>query len=407
MKGYIVFNGNIKLEVDFINKFKNMILCSNHIDPEVRDSKKVLLITAAWQKREFQESHIKKALYGIGIQPKYQNGFDQHVQNLSIYHDFNSFKTNAPSIYNFYHSKQEVIQRVKSFYREKNSGLIAILQKQLTILKKTFKNITLHKALTYDVAENAEKLSSINQWDLLYHYACQDIQNTMKTLKENDATMLKICKEIDDYFFEKSNIYQNEVYLELRKRLQERILSSNTIFIFGGHVGVLYNRLNFFKLKDTFTEALNRGTNFYTVSAGSLSLCDNIIVFDDNSSEWATSHANHNMYDFELFDLGFGLVKKVQIFPHCKEYINMKDHDTISYTAERFDKSLCVGLDQESFLLLETYEEDGKEYERFTSIGKEEGLYIFRKDGKIDIARYGQELILPGTKIYEKMTANQ
>lgn len=399
MKGYIVFNGNIKFETDFINKFKDMILSSNHIDPDVRESKKVLLITAAWQKREFKESHIKQALYNIGIYPKFQGGFDQNIQNLSVYHDFNVFKKEVPSIHDFYHSKQKVIQKVKEFYREKNSGLISILQKQLSILKSTFRGVTLAKVLSYDVSTRSSNLNSVNQWELLYHYACQDIQATIEKIRENDSQMIEVCKEIDDYFFTNSNIMENKVYIELREKLKERILSSNTVFIFGGNVAVLYNRLNFFKLKDTFVEALNRGTNFYTVSAGSLSLCDKIVVFDDNSNEWTNSD---NLYDFELFDVGFGLVKKIQIFPHCKDYIHMEDPDTITYTASRFDKNMCVGLDQESFLLLETYEENGKEYERFTSVGKTEGVYIFNKDGTIKTTKYGEELVLEGTKAFER-----
>ncbi|MFN4150588.1 MAG: Type 1 glutamine amidotransferase-like domain-containing protein [Candidatus Sericytochromatia bacterium] len=399
MKGYIVFNGNIKFETDFINKFKDMILSSNHIDPKVRDSKKVLLITAAWQKREFKENHIKQGLYNIGIQPNFKGGFDQHIQNLSVYHDFNIFKKEVPSIHDFYHSKQKVIQKVKEFYREKNSGLISILQKQLSILKGTFRGVTLAKVLSYDVSSKAKSINSINQWELLYHYACQDIQSTISKLRENDEQMIGVCKEIDDYFFTNSNIMENKIYIQLRNQLKERILSSNTIFIFGGNVAVLYNRLNFFKLKDTFVEALNRGTNFYTVSAGSLSLCDNIVVFDDNSNEWTNSN---NLFDFELFDVGFGLVKKIQIFPHCKDYIHMDDPDTITYTAERFNRSMCVGLDQESFLLLQTYEENGKEYEKFTSVGNTEGLYIFNKDGSIKTTKFGEELVLEGTKAFER-----
>ncbi|MBC7474806.1 MAG: hypothetical protein H7263_10985, partial [Candidatus Sericytochromatia bacterium] len=174
MKGTILFNGNIVFETDFIDKFQDRILASNHSDSKVRDSKKVLLITAAWQKREFKENHVKQALYNIGIKPKYVGGFDQNIQNLSVYHDFNKFKSEVPTIYDFYHSKQNVILSVKTFYREKNSGLISILQKQLTLLKNTFRSITLHQVLKYDVDAGALKLNSINQWELLYHYACKD-----------------------------------------------------------------------------------------------------------------------------------------------------------------------------------------------------------------------------------------
>ncbi len=394
MKGTILFNGNIRFETDFIEQFKNRILSSNHIDSKIVDSKKVLLITAAWQKREFKENHIKQALYDIGIQPSFKNGFDQNIQNLSIYHDFNRFKDHVPSIHSFYHTKQQVIQKVKEFYREKNSGLISILQKQLAILKEAFNNVSLHAVLSYDVQLTSNNLNSINQWELLYHYGCKDIQSTMKKLTENDDEMIKVCHEIDDYFFSNSNIQKNDTYKYMKEELEERILSSNSIFIFGGNVAVLYNRLNFFKLKDTFKQALDNGTNFYTISAGSLSLCDKIIVLDDNSNEWA----GKNMYDYELFDVGFGLVKKVQIFPHCRDYIHLEDSDTITYTVERFKDTMCVGLDENSFLLLETYQENGQEFERFSSIGKKDGLYLFNKNGNVKITNYSEELNLPGTK---------
>jgi len=401
MKGSIIFNGNIKFETEFIDKFKNNILASNHINRNVRENKSVLLITAAWQKREFKESHIKQSLYNIGIKPIFYGGFDQNVKNLSVYHNFNLFKKEVPEIYDLYHSKQEVIKRVKLFYREKNSGLIKILQNQLKILKKTFKNITLYKVLSYKPDEI--EINHINQWELLYHYACKDIQASMRKIKDNDKEMIKVCKEIDDYFFVNSKVNKNTFYIKLKNQMEQDILNSNSIFIFGGHIAVLFNRLNFFKLKEAFLQALENGTNFYTVSAGSLCLCENIIVFDDNSSEWTSTG---NMYDFELFDFGFGLVKKVQIFPHCKEYIDMNDSDTITYTAARFNNAMCVGLDQKSFLLLETYKENQKEYERFVSVGKEEGLYLFNLDGSIRETSYNEELVLPGTKIFEKNKSN-
>lgn len=397
MKGSIVFNGNIQLETDFIQAFHSQILSSQHQDPAVRASRKVLLVTAAWQKREFEEAHIKRALYQIGIQPQFEGGFDQNIQNLSIYHDFNFFKAKEPGLYWIYHSKQQVIQQVKLFYREKNAGLIRILQKQLAMLKQNFEGLSLARALAYDVSLGQTRLHFLKPLELLYHYACQDIQATMEKIRENDAQMLQVCHEIDDYFFTTSQVAQDPLYQAIKKQLEERILSANSIFIFGGHIAVLWNRLNFFKLKEAFEEALNRGTNFYTVSAGSLCLCPYLVVFDDNSNAWTGSS---RMYDYELFDQGFGLVTKVQLFPHCKDYIFMEDPDTIAYTAARFNHSVCVGLDQHSFLLMETYREGAQEYERFVSVGQDEGLYVFKPSGEIHVKHCGDELVLPGTRFY-------
>lgn len=398
MKGRIVFNGNIGRETDFIKTFAPELLDSQHQDAAVRDARKVLLITAAWQKREFKESHIRQALYDIGIEPAYRDGYDINVQNLSIYHDFNRLRQADHDLYRHYHAKQQVIQAFKRFYREKNSGLIRILQKQLSLLRQSFPGISLAQVLAHNVQHGQSRLSQYNPWEMLYHYACQDIQASMAKLRAHDEAMLQICHEIDQAFIESSGLRQHPLYQQLRQTLAERILSSNSIFIFGGHIAVLFNRLNFFDLKEVFLEALERGSNFYTVSAGSMALCEYVVVFDEDSNEWT---GTQRMYDFELFDKGFGLVSKIQLFPHCKDYIAIEDPDTIAYTAARFNRSLCVGLDQHSFLLMETYRHQEREYERFSSVGQDEGLYLFRPSGQVEVVKYGVELKLPGTRLWE------
>ncbi len=390
MKGRIVFNGNIQLEQDFIHSFREALLDSQHQDLTVRDTRKTLLITAAWQKQEHDEQHVRDALHGIGL---------EHVENLSLYHAFNELRAADPDLYQVYHTKQKVVQQVKLFYREKNSGLIRILQNQLRLLRETFPDISLAQVLAYDVYSGQQTLGEYNPWQLLYHYACQDIQASIAKLREHDEHMLQVCHEIDDTFFANSGVLEHPLYHHIRHQLAERLLSANSIFVFGGHIAVLFNRLNFFRLKDVFVEALERGSNFYTVSAGSMSLCDYIVVFDDDSNEWTRST---RMADFELFDKGFGLVSKVQLFPHCKDYIAMEDPDTVAYTAARFNRSLCVGLDQRSFLQMETYTHNEKEYERFMSVGAREGLYVFGVDGKVTVKHTGEELRLPGTRAWEE-----
>ncbi len=83
MIGSILFNGNVVREEDFIYQFKDRILQSNHIDPNIRESKKVLLITGAWRDNEFNEGHLKSTLHKIGIPSHYNNGFDDNIQNAN------------------------------------------------------------------------------------------------------------------------------------------------------------------------------------------------------------------------------------------------------------------------------------------------------------------------------------
>jgi hypothetical protein len=161
---------------------------------------------------------------------------------------------------------------------------------------------------------------------------------------------------------------------------------------------VLLNRLNFFRLKDAFWKALENGSNFYTVSAGSDILCEKIVL-----------HGLYNLDDstpkmeFEFFDNGFGIISKITVFPHCHDRIRQDDPESLSYLAHRFKSHLCIGLDQHSFLKLETYlDKEGKIYERFVSAGKNEGVYVFDKSGRVIIKNYNEELEIPGTELYEK-----
>lgn len=399
MKGAIVLNGNIRFETDFVYKFKDKILESIHSDPKVRETKKVLLITAAWQKNEYKESHVKESLGNIGIKSIYKDGYDKNIQNLAIYHEFNKFKAEEPDVYRFYHEKQENIIAIKEFYRKKNAKLVTLLKDQNMRIKEEFPGMTLARVMDYDVEKESATLVDKDIREHRFHYYCRDIQHTMKTIVDMDNEMVDICREIDEYFFKKSNIMENPTYERIKKKLESRILSANSIFIFGGHIAVLLNRLNFFKLKGAFLKALANGTNFYTVSAGSDVLCDKIILYG-----WVDMANPEPEADFEFFDNGFGLITKITVFPHCHDRIKHDDIDTLTYLARRFKSHLCVGLDQHSFLKLETYIDDsGKMYERYMSVGKEEGVYVFDRSGEKIIKNYGEELDIPGSKLYEKL----
>ena len=89
----------------------------------------------------------------------------------------------------------------------------------------------------------------------------------------------------------------NATYLETKKKkLKKRSSARTRSFIFGGYVAVLYNRLNFFKLEGAITKALRRGTNFYTMSAGTGVLCDGVVLLDDYADDRRVAS------DFEFFD---------------------------------------------------------------------------------------------------------
>ena len=398
MFGSILFNGNIIKETDFVYKFQDRILQSNHIDPVVKERKKALLITGAWGKEEFQESHIKEALKDIGIPSHYKNGFDENIQNLCVYHEWMQFQEKHLDVQEMYLGSLNNLFKIKTFYHERNAELVNLLQHHVRIVKKEFPYLSLSDFFSYNASEEEWRVPQMSDRDLLMHYSCLEMQKTMSFLVSGDELQAKISSEIQDYAKIRSGLPANQAYHIKRKELIDRILSSNSIFIFGGDVASLYYSLKFWELEWALSEALVRGTNFYTVSAGSIVLCNKIIVY----VELPEKNGNKS-HQFVFFDNGMGLVRKIKLFPHCRDRIQTDDPDNLAYLAHRFQGRACVGLNEESFLLMDAERgPNGRIYPKYTSVGEKDGVYVFDLSGKKICVNCGDQLMVPGTLLWEK-----
>lgn len=403
MIGSILFNGNIQHEEDFIYRFKDRILQSNHIDPSVRESKKALLITGAWGQEEYNESHVKDALRKIGIASKYKDGFDENIQNLAVYHEWQEFYKRHPHVKEIYEKSLDSLFLIKKFYQEKNAELIELLRKHTRMVKQQFRYISLADILSYSIQDEEWQIPQMDDRQLLKHYSCEEIQKTLSFLIGGDDLQTKISQEIQEYAKIKSGVVGNPAYQKRRKELIDRILSSNSIFIFGGYVSWLYYSLKFWDLEHALSEALMRGANFYTVSAGSIVLCQKIIVYNDFLKSEGERKRN-----FEFFDNGLGLVTKIKLFPHCRDRIHTDDPDNLAYLAHRFQGRVCVGLNEESFLLLDAhYGPNGRLYPRFTSLGEKDAVYVFDPSGQKVKVYKGDQIMVPGTQIWEERNKAQ
>jgi hypothetical protein len=281
---------------------------------------------------------------------------------------------------------------VKKFYLEKNMALIELIRNHNARIKQKYPETTLSDILSYNVS-GKHKIDPVH---LLFHHSCNEIQGTLKALVESDSRQSQICMDVHNYFFRRSRLTSNNEYNRVRKNLIEKILRASSIFILGGSIELLYYSLRFWQLGEVLQTALALGANFYTTSAGSMVLCRDIILYDDFQED-----RGHGKREFEFFDHGFGLVTKINLFPHCMERVKTDDPDNLSYLAYRFGKSTCVGLNQESFFHLETYIREGRIYERFQSIGSGDGVYVFDPSGKKIRKDKGEELKLPGTWLWE------
>jgi len=341
---------------------------------------------------------VRRAFIDIGLATP--RTLDRVVGNLGVYNYFLEFREREPEIYRLYHEKQETIKEIKRFYRMSNLRLVESLKEQLKMARDRFPLVTMARMLRYPVVTQKRRLDEMDEDHRLYHYQCRELQHSMDLIRDTDEHLIKTCRLVEASFFRRTCLQNNPTWKAMRAELEENIRNSNSIFIFGGHTAVLHNRLNFFRLQRAFRRALSEGTNFYTISAGSIVLCSKIILYDD-----AARHEGRPPREYEFFDNGFGLVSKLILFPHCRDRIAMDDPDNLAYLAQRFRGALCVGLDEESFLLLDTYRKGKQEYERFASVGPHDGVYLFDASGEKVIMQAGHELILPGTRPHHELRA--
>ncbi|MCC7429395.1 esterase family protein [bacterium] len=386
MKGKIICKGSGDDYDKFIRSFKTLLNSSNHSDPKVRKNKKVLLITSAWRTSEFSESHIKKVFNEIGIPSIYdENGYDVNIQNLSSYNMFETFKKKCPELYKLYHEKQETIKKIKIFYRTKNKGLNETYWKQIRLLRKFYPKITLSEILSFNL-DKKENLATPDEMEK--GFFCSQVQNTLENIIAYDEKMVRTVNEIDEHFFDYSKVKENEVYKNKRKILIERILTANSIFIFDGNISVLMNRLRFFDLRDAFIEALNRGTNFFTVGAGAEILCDKMILYNEHlATKLNTEH-------LEFYDNGFEIIKNIQLLPETIQKMNLKNPDVLVNISNRFSTHTCLSLEKNAYLYIENKidEEANSSEQKYVAFGETDYLYIFQKDGTLTKKRAGEEL---------------
>lgn len=407
VEGWIFLNGNVATEYDLVQMFNEQIINPQHKDPQINKSKKVLLVTAAFQKgHEHHDHHLITMFEKLSIDPKWNGPYPQNIQNLSVYTMFTMFKEKEKWLYQKYTEKQDQIKAIKLDYLSKNNDYVRIVHSLTHELQEKYPELSLYdfyyfhekyekfpeftEESTIERLENL-KILSRNKYDL---EKCKEIKETLDHLIYKDEEIFSICAHIEDFFLEKSGIKNCTYYKEQRADLNERIKSSASIFIFGGRVYVLVNRLRFYQLHEFFKEALKNGTNIYGISAGAICQTEK---FSLNFEEFSVGGY------LRAADIGMGLVKNLFVFPHANDYkyIMEADRNYLSFFTLRQKNGVVVGLSQKSVLLCEKYKDpiDGKIYSRFSSVGEEPVLVFGERGIRYDLEKFDQ-IFMPGTKFY-------
>jgi peptidase E len=412
--GWILLNGNVVWESDLVEMFRSRILRPQHSIPEVDRKRKVLLVTAAFNRgEEHRDRHLIAMFEKLGIEADWHQHMPRNIQNLSVYTMFERFKQREPWVHKRYTEKQDILKAIKRDYALKNQAYVDLVQWQVSALAEAYPGLGLfelyHAALPghgierlladEEAADRPDRAAKLRQLTRLKSHAsdlrrCAEVHHTAEHLLFKDEEVFALCRALEQYFLEKSGVRQSSYYQQQRHELQERILSSATVFLFGGRVYVLANRLRFYDLAPVFTQAVALGTNLYGISAGAICQTERFSLTFDRAETGGHIHAA---------DVGMGLVSGFRVFPHANDFRSIREgrRDDLTFFALRMPHEVAVGLNEKSVLLCETYRDpvDGQVRKRYSSVGTDPVL-VFGQRGERHEMEPNSEILLEGSKFY-------
>ncbi|MDP7422877.1 MAG: Type 1 glutamine amidotransferase-like domain-containing protein [bacterium] len=412
-QGWVFLNGNVATEVDLVKMFSPQMLNPQHPDPEINQSRKVLLVTAAFHKgHEHHDRHLIEMFERLGIDAKWKNSFPTNIQNLSVYSMFSEFITKEKWLYRRYTEKQDLLKAIKKDYHVKNQDYLDTVTALTDALEFKHPHLGLFDFYHWNRFDDEdfmmaglstrERKTKIKQIEPLKHSAvdmdmCRELSDTVEHLVYKDEEILALCQNMEAFFLEKSGVWKSALYQDHREELKQRIINSATCVLFGGRVFVLNNRLRFYRLDEVFQEALRLGTNFYGISAGAMSLQDRFYLSFPRDFPGGF---------MRVADLGIGLVKGLSVFPHANDYLYIRraHQDELSLYTVRHRGRVTVGLNEKTVLLYERYRDplDDQVYDRYSSVG-DDPVLVFGERGRIVELNRFDELLLEGTKFYDSL----
>lgn len=376
MRGRIVFNGNMGSPSVLMERARPYLVSVG----QRRRATQVELCMAAWGQGEHHDGPIREALNAIGVESRWEGGFDQNIQNLSVWHRWREYLADHPDVAAIQQEADDAAEAIRTFYLESTAFHAEQIRRGIDQARAKLPGFALGSVPMVRL-DRVRPDGTTSGADLLRDGLTGELQTSIANLCQNDLRMLDLLDQAEAMVPARSGLRHDPDWQRLRAELERRILDADVLFFFGGSPTSLLGALRFFDLRSALLETLRRGATFVTISAGSLVMCERIIVYDNFAGDRLKR-------DFWLLDRGLGLVGGLQVLPHCMDRIQTDDADNLAYLARRFATHRCVGLNEESFLLVD------QSVPRAVSVGTEDGVYVFGPNGQKNRYDHGQEIPL-------------
>jgi peptidase E len=254
-------------------------------------------ITAGWQEREAEVDELNQVV-------------GQQTSNLLL------------------HERAEAVFREDTLFREAHRAH----QEQLKALQDIYRN------RLQDLQKSVGRMLTMShKRPQLYQV---EINHAMDLIRQLDEHHYDRLAQLNQEFEQRWQPSERSDIQKHREELRDIIDPCDCIFISGGHVAVLLNRIRLFGLEDIMAQKA-----IVAWSAGAMILARRIILFHDSPPQ-GFGHA-------EVFEGGLNLIGNIIPLPHARTRLKLGDNQRISLFAKRFNKEKCITLDENSGLVLE------------------------------------------------------
>ena len=264
--------------------------------PEVSSAGHIVTITAGWEERELEDQELVEHLGG-------------RVINLELFRRAEDVLQRDPELFAGYRRRDDRVRRLRRLYQLRLSHSLAAARALLA------------------------RRANASGDDLLEH----EIDDAIELVRVLDGQHARRVREVHQAFEEEWRPAEREGVAQHRHELLQVLADAGAVFIAGGHVAVLLNRLRLFDLGPHLA-----GRPVFAWSAGAMALTERVVVFHDSPPQGAG--------DPELFELGLGLVPSVVALPHASRRLRLDDAVRVELFARRFGPGPCVALDERSGL---------------------------------------------------------
>lgn len=247
------------------------------------------LITAGWQVREGEDEELREAIGGEAV-------------NLEIYGQANALYREDKELHLAIRARQTQLRELQDLYRMR-------LDHAMDAAYRLMRTEGKDEMLIGPERESAlEMVRSIDR----HHLA-----RVGEIRAQHDARYRPLARE---------------ALARRREAIAQRIHDTEAVFIAGGHVAVLLNRLRLFDLAPILHHK-----PVIAWSAGAMAVSDRIVLFHDAPPQ-GRGHA-------EVLDRGLALCNGVLPLPHASHRLALDDETRVGLFARRFFDLRSVALD--------------------------------------------------------------